>query len=372
MRRLAGLVSGRLAIRLRGTPCGALSVPVDPLASSEGSDRCRNPSKWSAPPGSRPHSNAATIFDPALKNLHRERVARLTEYDDRLQNEIADRLVDRMLDCTRSFDDVLVIGGAGLVVANKILESGQSVRSVTYADSSAKLLEDFEARLSAESSPTRVKFESVKLEENEASLASALEGKKFDCAVSCLGLHWVNDLPGALSQIKASLKPDGFFLGAMLGGETLQEMRIACSVAEMEREGGVSPRVSPLARVRDAGSLLTSAAFALPVVDVDTISIRYKTAAHLVDHLRRLGESNANTSRRGFLSRDSALSTLAVYHALFAEDDATIPATFQIIYISGWTPHASQQAPKARGTATASFKDLKMEIETKGGGGQFE
>ena len=143
----------------------------------------------------------------------------------------------------------------------------------------------------------------------------------------------------------------------------MQEMRIACSIAEMERDGGVSPRTSPLARVRDAGSLITAAGFSLPVVDVDTIVIRYKTAAHLVDHIRRLGESNANLNRRGMLSRDSAIATAAVYHSLFGEEDATIPSTYQIIYISGWTPHASQQKPLQRGTATASFKDLKEELK---------
>ena len=142
----------------------------------------------------------------------------------------------------------------------------------------------------------------------------------------------------------------------------MQELRISCSIAEMEREGGVSPRTSPLARVRDAGNLITGAGFSLPVVDVDTISIRYKSAAHLVDHLRRLGESNANVNRRGFLSRDSALAAAAVYHSLFAESDDTISSTYQIIYISGWTPHSSQQKPMQRGTATASFKDLQKEL----------
>ena len=138
-------------------------------------------------------------------------------------------------------------------------------------------------------------------------------------------------------------------------------------------KGGVSPRTSPLARVRDAGSLLSAAAFSLPVVDVDTITINYKTCFHLVEHLRRLGESNASMARRVFLSRDSALATAAVYHSLFSptnqeppgaatDASAGVSSTFQVIYISGWSPHQSQQTPAARGTATASLADLQSEI----------
>ena len=305
---------------------------------------------------------SAMVFDSKLKILHRERVARITNYGDKLQNEIAHRLVDRLADCTRSFKDVLVVGGAGLIVAKKLVDSGQSLESITYVETSEALLEDFEARLAVDYLDSKVEFKSVRLETSEESLRGSLSDKRFDAAISCLGLHWVNNLPSALVQIKDSLRPDGFFIGAFFGGDTLQELRIACSIAEMEREGGVSPRTSPLARVRDAGSLLSVAGYSLPVVDVDTISIRYKSVAHLVEHLRRLGESNANMNRRGLLKRDSAVATAAVYHSLFAEDDSTIPSTYQIIYISGWSPHQSQQKPMDRGAASASFKDLKREI----------
>ncbi|QDZ23473.1 methyltransferase domain-containing protein [Chloropicon primus] len=311
----------------------------------------------------RPYS---TVFDAELKRKHRERVARIGRYDDRLQNEIASRLVDRLLDCTKSFEDILVVGGTGLVVARKIMDSGKgSVRSITYAETSPALLEDFETKVAAEYEGSGVAFRSVRLAVNEASLGEALaDGERFDAAISCLGLHWVNDLPGCLAQVKGSLNPDGLFLGAFLGGDTLQEMRIACSIAEMEREGGVSPRTSPLARVRDAGSLMSAAAYNLPVVDVDTVQIRYPSASHVVDHLRRLGESSANTNRRGFLARDSALATAAIYQSLFAEEDGSVPSTYQVIYVSGWSPHESQQKPLQRGSATASLADLREEVES--------
>jgi NADH dehydrogenase [ubiquinone] 1 alpha subcomplex assembly factor 5 len=337
--------------------------PVDgALSYSVGGD-ARGP-KGNAACSSRSYS--VKIFDTQLKTLHRDRVVKLRREDpDRLPSEIAHRLVDRLEDCTRSFQDVLVVGGSGLQVAEQILKSPKSrsaVKSITYAESSPALLQEFEEKVVSKLSDSGISFKLVRLRENEESLQEALSEKSFDAAISCLGLHWVNDLPSALLQIKKSLREDAFFIGAFLGGETTQELRISCSIAEMEREGGVSPRTSPLARVRDAGNLIIGAGFSLPVVDVDTISIRYKSVAHLVDHLRRLGESNANVNRRGFLIRDSALAAAAVYHSLFAESDDTISSTYQIIYISGWTPHSSQQKPMQRGTATASFKDLQKEL----------
>ncbi|KAL6961935.1 hypothetical protein U1Q18_036894 [Sarracenia purpurea var. burkii] len=166
-------------------------------------------------------------------------------------------------------------------------------------------------------------------------------------------------------QCRLALKPDGLFLAAILGGETLKELRIACTVAQMEREGGISPRLSPLAQVRDAGNLLTRAGFTLPGVDVDEHTVRYKSALELIEHLRAMGETNALFQRNNMLKRETALATAAVYESMFAAEDGTIPATFQIIYMTGWKEHQSQQKAKRRGSATVSFKDLQKQL---GGG----
>ncbi|CAL5358529.1 unnamed protein product [Camellia sinensis] len=146
---------------------------------------------------------------------------------------------------------------------------------------------------------------------------------------SCLGLHWTNDLPGAMiqKQSRLALKPDGLFLAAILGGET--ELRIACTVAQMEREGGISPRLSPLAQVRDAGNLLTRAGFNLPGVDVDEYTVKYPSALQLIEHLRAMGETNALLQRNHMLKRETALATASVYESMFATEDGTIPTTFQ-------------------------------------------
>lgn len=168
-------------------------------------------------------------------------------------------------------------------------------------------------------------------------------------------------LQGVMIQCKKSLRPDGFFVAALLGGDTLQELRIACTLAQQEREGGVSPRTSPFVRVRDAGNLLTRAGMQIASVDVDDIIVNYPDAVSLVQHLRRMGETNAMVNQRSFLSRDTALAAAAAYTGMFREDESSqnhIPATYQVIYMTGWSPDEFQPKPATRGSATFSFHDL--------------
>eukprot|EP00268_Persea_americana_P013949 TRINITY_DN16178_c0_g1_i4.p1 TRINITY_DN16178_c0_g1~~TRINITY_DN16178_c0_g1_i4.p1 ORF type:complete len:170 (-),score=46.07 TRINITY_DN16178_c0_g1_i4:456-965(-) len=167
-------------------------------------------------------------------------------------------------------------------------------------------------------------------------------------------------------QCRSALKPDGLFLAAILGGETLKELRIACTIAQMEREGGISPRISPLAQVRDAGNLLTRAGFTLPGVDVDEYTVRYDSALELIQHLRAMGETNALLQRNNILKKETALATAAVYQSLFGAEDGTVPATFQVMYMTGWREHPSQQKAKRRGSATISFNDIQKEFGSNG------
>ena len=170
-----------------------------------------------------------------------------------------------------------------------------------------------------------------------------------------------------MAQCRHALRPDGLFLGAMFGGETLQELRIACTLAHQEREGGVSPRTSPLAHVRDAGNLLTRAGLRIPSVDIDEITVNYKDPLDVVSHLRQMGESNAMLQRREFLSRDTALAAAAAYIGLFGNNSTTektsIPATYQIIYLTGWSPAETQAIPAKRGSGTISFQELSKAME---------
>jgi NADH dehydrogenase [ubiquinone] 1 alpha subcomplex assembly factor 5 len=316
------------------------------------------------------------VFDGSLKTKHKDRAAMLQSErgSDQLLDAISERLTDRMEDCLRKFPTALVIGGAMPSVARCLTEprfaAQVGLEKVIYVDSSINSLQaarkqhDTDGRATLETEYVQVKTEEAFLPELPMENAK----DSVDVVIACLGLHWYNDLPGVLMQCNHVLKPDGLFLGALFGGETLQELRIACAIAEQEREGGLSARMSPLAKVKDGGNLLSRAGIALPAVDVDDIVIRYPTALELVEHLRVMGETNAVLQRRQELPRDTALAAAAIYQTKFAEEDGSVPATFQVIYVSGWGPSDKQQKPDARGSADASLGDLHKELGGEAGG----
>jgi NADH dehydrogenase [ubiquinone] 1 alpha subcomplex assembly factor 5 len=179
----------------------------------------------------------------------------------------------------------------------------------------------------------------------------------LDLVIGNLSLHWVNDLPGALVQIRRALKPDGLFLAAMLGGDTLIELRRSLLEAELETLGGTAPRVSPFAGVRDAGDLLMRAGFTLPVADSDPLTVTYADPLALMRDLRGMGEGNALAGTGRPLRRDTLFTALRRYGESFAEPDGRIPATFEIVYLAGWSPADNQPRPACRGSATMSLAD---------------
>jgi SAM-dependent methyltransferase len=196
--------------------------------------------------------------------------------------------------------------------------------------------------------------------------ALPLRDGSLDLVVSALALQFVNDLPGALVQIRRALKPDGLFLAALLGGETLTELRQSFAAAEAETEGGVSPRVAPFADVREMGALLQRAAFALPVTDVERLTVRYSSPLFLMGELRRMGATNVLVERRRRPLRRATLKRMAeVYAERFADPDGKVRATFEIIWLSGWAPHDSQQKPLRPGSAQARLADALGTKETK-------
>jgi SAM-dependent methyltransferase len=185
-----------------------------------------------------------------------------------------------------------------------------------------------------------------------------LAPESLDLAVSALAFQFVNDLPGVLAQIRRALKPDGLLLAAMLGGDTLTELRQSFAAAEAELEGGVSPRVAPFADLRDVGALLQRAGFALPVTDVDRVVVRYDSAFALMQDLRRMGATNILVERRRMPTRRATMLRMAqVYAERFADSDGRIRATFDVIWLSGWAPHENQQKPLQPGSAKASFEE---------------
>ena len=180
----------------------------------------------------------------------------------------------------------------------------------------------------------------------------------LDLVVSALALQFANDLPGVMAQVRRALKPDGLFLAAMLGGDTLTELRQSFAAAEAEIEGGISPRVAPFADLRDLGALLQRAGFALPVADVDRVVVRYDNALALMQDLRRMAATNVLIQRRKSFSRRATLLRMAqIYTERFADADGRIRATFDVVWLSGWVPHESQQKPLKPGSAKARLED---------------
>lgn len=188
--------------------------------------------------------------------------------------------------------------------------------------------------------------------------ALPLAEASLDLAVSVLALQFVNDLPGVLVQIRRALKPDGLLLGALAGGDTLTELRQAFAQAESETEGGVSPRVAPFADLRDLGGLLQRAGFALPVIDSERVTVRYRDVVALMADLRRMGATSVLTERRRVPLRRSTLRRLTkIYAERFSDPDGRVRATFEIIWLSGWAPHESQQQPLQPGSAKVRLAD---------------
>ena len=201
------------------------------------------------------------------------------------------------------------------------------------------------------------RFKSVTRIDPDETETLPLQPGSLDLAVSALAFQFVNDLPGALAQIRRALRPDGLLLAAMLGGDTLTELRQSFAAAEAECEGGVSPRVFPFADLRDVGALLQRAGLALPVTDVDRVVVRYGSAFALMADVRRMGATNILIERRRTPTRRATMLRMAqIYAERFADADGRIRATFDVIWLSGWAPHESQQQPLRPGSAKASLE----------------
>jgi NADH dehydrogenase [ubiquinone] 1 alpha subcomplex assembly factor 5 len=290
------------------------------------------------------------VFDRSTLRLRRDRAARHWDRQAFLKQEVASRLVERLGDVRRTFPLALDLGCHGDEVAEALGESkmvGQLVR--------ADLGFGF-AR--------HAKGPSLVADEEALPFAS----QRFDLVLSAMDLHWVNDLPGTLVQIARILRPDGLFLGAMLGGATLWQLRQVLAAAESEIEGGLSPRISPFADLRDAAGLLQRAGFALPVADSETIEVEYGDALALMRELGAMGESNLVVERRrGFTRRTTLLRAAEIYRERFAQPSGKIAANFELLFLHGWAPHESQPKPMKPGSATHRLADALGVVETSAG-----
>jgi SAM-dependent methyltransferase len=283
-------------------------------------------------------STAPKIFDRRLLRARRQR-AHLHGAADFLLAQVADDLAGRLSMVMRRFERVVDLGtpgdalrqALGAQLAGPVIRAGDRGTGITASDG-LRVVADEEALPFADQS--------------------------LDLVVSALALQFLNDLPGTLAQIRRALKPDGFCLAAMLGGDTLVELREVFAEAESVIEGGVSPRVAPFADVRQLGGLLQRAGFALPVADSDRLTVRYDSALALMQDLRRMGATNILTERRKTpLRRETLARVVQVYADNFSDADGRVHATFEIIWLSGWAPHESQQQPLKPGSARHRLAD---------------
>ena len=283
--------------------------------------------------------DARALFDRNMLRTHLLRTARLGA-ETFLLDRVADELGERLATVLRTFEFAADIGTPGRAVS-RMLAQHKIAQRVIAVHPLPLLLADFDG---------------LKIVADEEAIPFA-DGS-LDLAVSALALHFINDLPGALIQIRRALKPDGLFAGVLLGGDTLTELRQSFAAAEAEIDGGISPRVVPFADLRDLGALLQRAGFALPVTDTDRLTVRYADVFALISDLRRMGATNVMTERRRVpLKRRTLLRMAEIYRERFSDADGRIRATFEIVWLSGWAPHESQQRPLKPGSARMRLSD---------------
>lgn len=279
------------------------------------------------------------IFDRAAVTAHRDRAAAGFARHDFLFRAVGARLVDRLADVRRRFPRALDLGAKTGLMAELLADGTGGIETLIQLEPSAAML--------AQATGLR-----VQAHEDLPPIGDA----RLDLVLSNLALHWADDLPGALAQIRRALKPDGLFLGAVLGGETLAGLRHCLLAAEAELRGGAAPRVSPVIDPADAPGLLQRAGFALPLVDVEVLTATWSDPLALMRELRGMGETNAQTARdRRPLPRAALLRACALYQEMFGTADGRVEARFQVIHLSGWAPAPSQPRPLPRGSGQVSL-----------------
>lgn len=287
-------------------------------------------------------TESPAIFDRTLLRIRRSR-ARIQGAETFLLDRAAEDLVERLSVVKRHFALALDLGSGG-IAAQKLIAGGCADRAVILCDEYAR------------KNTTSQVDTTLQVAGDEEALPFA--NGTFDLAVSLLSLQHVNDLPGTLAQVRRALKADGLFIAALLGGATLAELRFAFAQAEAEIEGGVSPHVAPFADLRDLGSLLQRAGFALPVTDTERLTVRYDNVFALMHDLRRMGATNVLRERsRKPLRRATLMRMAEIYAENFSDADGRLRASFEVIWLSGWSPHESQQQPLRPGSARMRLAD---------------
>lgn len=308
------------------------------------------------------------VFNTDVKAKQKARAALAGNADefDYLRDEVASRVVDRICDMSRSFPRGLDLfsGSCHVLKALRDFKNKPGIKYLAHADMHPGLISRAKAKIPEISSEVDIDANQTFVFREDQIDSVPIEDNSLDLVVSSGALHWVNDLPGVLHRINGLLKPDGLFIGAMFGGETLRELRISMQIAEEELYSGVSPHVSPMVQLRDMASLLPGANFRLTTVDLDEICVPFKSMPAVMRHLKGMGENNAVAKRRLHYGRKAFSRAAEIYKDMFGYIDEQgrpcVRATFQIVHMIGWAPsNASQQPkPRRRGSATVSIADV--------------
>jgi SAM-dependent methyltransferase len=283
-------------------------------------------------------------FNRALMVKHRDRAAARFEQASFLKVRAIDDICDRLSFINRRFETALDAGAHNFIFANIIAQNPELKEKIGFiasCDVSAKMM----------SATSQIGFVG---DEEHLPLAP----QSLDLITSSLSLHWANDVPGFLAQARLALRPDGLLLVAFLGGRTLQELRGVMAQVDTDNGNDPTPRVSPFADAQDGAQLLQRAGFALPVADSDVVTVRYDNVFGLFRDLKAMGETAAFSGPNGrSLTRTSIAQAADIYARDYADPDGRIRATFEIVTLTGWAPHASQQKPLRRGSAKMRLAD---------------
>jgi len=270
--------------------------------------------------------NPTQLFDTNALSLHRKRALQSDNVAWFLQEFAADCIHERLQDINRTFTKPAFVGWAPDIWQKTLGSTATNAPDAEIID---------------------------------------LHRANHDLIINGLTLHWANDPVGQLVQMRQALQPDGLMIAALFGGQTLHELRTAFAEAETRVEGGISPRVAPMAEIRDLGALLQRAGFALPVADSITLNVEYDTPIHLMNDLRCMGETNAVWRRRKILKRETLAMAADVYSANYTKASGRIGATFEFVFLTGWAPSADQQKPLRPGSAQQRLADALGATEYK-------
>ncbi|KAK6462241.1 S-adenosyl-L-methionine-dependent methyltransferase [Scheffersomyces coipomensis] len=330
------------------------------------------------------------VFDRSAKLVQRTRIAKLNPELSRkkeyLRDEVALKTIERLAFITRDFTKVLDFGShSGNLLKNLCIDT-EIPPGADYAETEItkqlnndkKIIQDKIKQLYLLDSSSELLYRDIKEPFNQQFKGEVIrcvadeetfdhdclkESDQYDAVISNLSLHWINDLPQTLANINRVLKPDGLFMGTLFGGDTLYELRTSLQLAELERKGGISPRVSPLVHLNDIGSLLNRAGFSMLTIDAEDVIVGgFPDIVSVCEDLQAMGEQNAVLSRANTLPRDVLLAANEIYKSLHGETDAdgkvTLPATFNIIFMIGWKKSETQPQPLARGSGQVNLKDV--------------